>query len=921
MMGSDGDTNITSSGTRTLSSSVAIGGKVVEKVPVDIGPALLDRFSQHLYSSPNKAFEELISNAWDADATLVHVGFPANLQKLVSPPSETITDRSEGEDAHNSARIVEADQTELALDPEAEASNPDAAGTEDAVWVLDNGNSMNAQELKKLWIVSYSEKRTGNHKSKRTPIGKFGVGKLATYLLANNVVYFCKASDGVIRSVEIDYAKLGTGGGTSFMLSEPVELEMQEHDEQALENILQQFSDGTRIMELIRAYEAPSTEGTASVHSATEDSVANEFGGIVESVPPSSKTWTLVLLSQLKVLGGEMQPWRIKRMLEASLPLASAMTITMNDEVLASTKVDIEVAQCWPIGPELGIGAITVGDQELATSGSSVPYPRITIEGIPGEITGEVKLYSEKISGGKSDEMGYSNGFFVNVRGRIINASNNYFGLKNLSHSAWSKFRCTVQADWLDDYLAVSREGVADCPEVRAFRSLLMALFNMARSLHDANERAGWPNAGDILVKRYGSIPFRHLHRTVSEGLRSVATPPLYILIDEKAERSKVSGAWSDAVSRDETSIVQEVKLEGRDSDGPLVQYDVARRTVLVNQNHPFSLEHGKTKEEKELLRDVAFADLMGYAFMQDIGVSDDSISQIFQHRDATLRLLAKVHRRTALQLAQLLSDSTAHDKGLEQILAESLQHLGFVVEHLAGAGEPEGVAYAPMTPKSAAEDKVELRSYHFTYDAKSSKHKKAKSGNVKVGSLARHKRDKGAAYALVVAPDFQDGFLSEECKTYKVTPMRAEDLGLLLMNVAAAGQLDFVKFEEIFQLYDPQAVHDWVQSFVKQLQSSKVFGLDNFLNTIAELEWQGPDPLNVSVIAKEGRRTSGMKETPTRTDVKKLVEGLQQVVPALIRLNGDEVILNASPQTLRDAIMHQIKENPKTFVPKERPE
>jgi len=53
--------------------NIASIGIEVDKIDVTIGPQFLNLFSEHLYSSPNKAFEELVSNAWDAGATAVYV--------------------------------------------------------------------------------------------------------------------------------------------------------------------------------------------------------------------------------------------------------------------------------------------------------------------------------------------------------------------------------------------------------------------------------------------------------------------------------------------------------------------------------------------------------------------------------------------------------------------------------------------------------------------------------------------------------------------------------------------------------------------------------------------------------------------------------------------------------------------------------
>ncbi len=132
-------------------------GQMEKTFPVSMGPRFLELFSENLYSSPNKAFEELVANSWDAEATAVYISIPENLR-----------------------------------DPRA------------AIWVLDNGVSMDADGLETRWRITSGHKRTLQN-PKRDQIGKFGIGKLATYILASEITFICKASDGLIRTVPFNY--------------------------------------------------------------------------------------------------------------------------------------------------------------------------------------------------------------------------------------------------------------------------------------------------------------------------------------------------------------------------------------------------------------------------------------------------------------------------------------------------------------------------------------------------------------------------------------------------------------------------------------------------------------------------------------------------------------------------------------------
>src|SRR6185437_10470066 len=52
------------------------GGQKVDELLVEIDYAIIEHFSEHLYSSPNKAIEELVTNGFDAFASTVHVYVP-----------------------------------------------------------------------------------------------------------------------------------------------------------------------------------------------------------------------------------------------------------------------------------------------------------------------------------------------------------------------------------------------------------------------------------------------------------------------------------------------------------------------------------------------------------------------------------------------------------------------------------------------------------------------------------------------------------------------------------------------------------------------------------------------------------------------------------------------------------------------------
>ena len=125
-----------------------MAGNTTDQIDVKISLRIIQLFSEGLYSSPNKAVEELVSNSFDAGAENVHI-----------------------------------------------ILSPDPRDSDATIVVIDDGEGMNADGLKKHWIIGESTRRRGTGSSRRKPIGKFGIGKLSTYVLASKLTHICKSDD------------------------------------------------------------------------------------------------------------------------------------------------------------------------------------------------------------------------------------------------------------------------------------------------------------------------------------------------------------------------------------------------------------------------------------------------------------------------------------------------------------------------------------------------------------------------------------------------------------------------------------------------------------------------------------------------------------------------------------------------------
>jgi hypothetical protein len=266
----------------------------------------------------------------------------------------------------------------------------------------------------------------------------------------------------------------------------------------------------------------------------------------------------------------------------------------------------VEVDNEWQLGPGLDLGTLVLSDdEEVQIFEHSNPYPHLEIPDL-GIVTGRVRLYKDRISGGKSEDIEASNGFFVNVRGRVIKPEDPYFGLENLSHSVWSRFRATIRADGLDDQLAVNREAILDSRQLRIMRALLMRLFNRTRTRYEYEVETEWVDVSQVLTDSYGSLPFQPLRRVLKDSASRGEIQHGFIVVPEGQDLDAVALDFTRDLASDPGEIIKDIGVEPLDKDERLVRYDVIERRVVVNRNHPFSEEYTQTSEQLRLLRDVA---------------------------------------------------------------------------------------------------------------------------------------------------------------------------------------------------------------------------------------------------------------------------------------------------------------------------
>lgn len=705
------------------------GGTPAGEIEVRISYGIIDRFSEGLYSSPNKAFEELVSNSYDAGARRVWVRVPAHL---------------DGADLH--------------------------------LAVIDDGVSMDLQSLEELWKVGVSPKRSSSGTevvhAGRPPIGKFGIGKLATYVLAGKLTYVCRA-DGIIRAVTMDY------GRAHGEMSDPTPMALT--------------------VVALSAHEA--REALEAALGSGDDAIAILFG---EEAPP---TWTVAVLSDLKPRGRAIQAGRLRWILRSALPLGDQFRLWFNAEQLTSAKVEASPAWEFIIGETDRTQDTWPYEANVGTD--SQGRPGVTLPDA-GFLRGKAQLFGNTLKGGKSDDIGRSHGFFVKVRERLINLDDETFGIDvELHHGVLTRFRMEVHADHLDQHLSSPRESIQESAALTSVRSYLLAIFNRARSyrakheekvdkdLLASSERIALPPAA------LSSAPLRRVLRRALEGDEAIGQ-----LLE--LDTQDLTAATEAVESRD--TLLQQVLIEPLGHDKPLVRYSVQKRAAIVNADHPFVNNYLDVHGAAEPLRLVGVTELLTQIYMLDEDLEPAVVEKILRRRDDFLRALTNIHPRSAPVVARQLRDSKGLKDELEDSVGDALELLGFDVTRLGGTGKPDGIARAQLGARAEGGGS---RNYAIAYDSKSSKNDAIKAATAGTQTLRKHRTHNGAQFSLLVAPGFQgaageETSIVENCTTDSITPITVDQLADVI-EVFPFRSLTPDSLRPLFGLWTPAEVETWV--------------------------------------------------------------------------------------------------------------
>lgn len=651
--------------------------KTIDEIPVRISYEIIRLFSEGLYQSPHKAVEELVSNGYDAGAREVHVLLP------------------EGGEAESDT-----------LPP---------------LWVIDDGHGMDADGFRQLWRVADSNKAEVQEHAGRPPIGQFGIGKLAAYVLAWRLDHVSRTAGTILRT-SMNFRNVT---GHQFEDAQPVMLELEELSE------------------------AKGRELLADVESRDPEAWDTMFGS------KRAETWTAAGLSDFKNLYDKLSAGTLRWVLRTGLPMHSEFRIWVNGEELSSSKESYKEI----LRVQVGSPEDTAADKDPV---ARIEEGGVEIPGIEGTITGTAQIFEKRLTEGKSDQYSRSNGFFIRVRGRVINLEDELFGLDAVNHAAWSRFSMEVDADGLREYLLSSREGVRETEATRAFRTYLLGVFNICRNAYEV-----WldrQTAGLDIQQLLSDAPSLAVVEPLLRGVRDTLqtdTESFYVSLPQLGEEDNQED-WLEAYEQAITeSPFKEVVFEDTGPFDRALRYVPETRTLMINTEHPFIeklISNGKNRGAATLF---GSSELLMDVLLTDHGIPRGAILDLLGDRDRILRLLAGQQPSTAAQVLRRLKVANQDETALERAVGEAFRVLGFEYERRGGSQPgPDGILYARL----GRGETEKVSDYRVVYDAKQTNKPAVPADKINISSLNDFKKQEKADFAFFIA-DAYEGDRAEASK------------------------------------------------------------------------------------------------------------------------------------------------------------
>lgn len=821
---------IESAETENLISDAESHGEVAESLEIDISFRIIRQFSKQLYDNPRRAIEELVCNSYDANATECHIYTPDS--------------------------------------------------TDDSLYVLDNGHSMDLDGLEWLWKVASSPKqeKLGEQREKgnRQQIGKFGVGKLASFALGSRLTYVA-TKNGKTRVVSV-------------------------HQDRLKDSVDDTDFD---------VYEMASSEAEELL------------GGYFEKVPnpwdQGWDNWTLATVSDIPEdnTGNNLQPWHLKNMIQTAIPTSTNFTSYLNGEQIEDRsphgelvfsvditedemiqRIEDTLKSYWASKKDIEREDVDEGLYEVTRT--TFPNPENTTETVAGievpvlgTVNGQGKFFDRPVTTDKRRERGFQDhGFHIFVRGKLVNKTDPLFGSEPLSFTSWSRFIGNFEMPGLDDVIRVQRDQLMDEPEVHIARRVAKQTFKEVRSRkrarEDDNERSVSPSGG--------TEP-KSLSRTFSERLQDRSKEYAY---------DAVNGLREDGAEEDIDLDSVEISTRPLNPTDRAVEYNPEENEISINEEHPLfdtlQQQNDFTKNIEDAFKEILAARLLIYGYLRSNGANRLALGASRQIFDSVLRSAAGSLGADELdyQLSELNEASTVGGTRFENAIVDIFQNIGLSAAQEGGPDTHDGVIEIFQAGPN----------YRVSIEAKGSQGVISNS-DVGFDDVNRHRKEQDCDHAVVVAREFQaDGINDKKSALLRnldpdISDESSNNISLLTTDAIKVflhlHETKSFTYSETIEILTNDRVPGEISNKVIEVWEAKPD--DQLTRDILEAshDFMKEDPTNNPSIGAltADERLRGTK----RNEIKERLEALDNLTNSVDLIGGNEIEIDASVEAILDEV------------------
>ena len=401
----------------------------------------------------------------------------------------------------------------------------------------------------------------------------------------------------------------------------------------------------------------------------------------------------MAILENLKEKGRDIRIGRLNWVLRTAMPRHSEFKLFLNGDKVISASLDYEKVVDLSVAdlPEHRLNALsdTTGENWFKDNG------HLKTDCLFGEgISGTINVTRDTLTGGKSEDIGRSHGFFIRVRDRLINEGDPLFGLKPQVYDTFNRLDAQIRADDLDRVLTASRDSIEATRITEIFQKFLLQVFQEADNRYkgylDERKKGRKEGEKEIVEPRLVEYPLADALLTHNSDEQGTEADEGWFYIE------KVPGA-------DLARLVQQLYTEPRSKyqyqyirrkqTDRVVQFIPAEATFWLNEAHEFVQENMDSVPARQLLHDFVTAEMLLEVYMRERHIPPHLIGGILEQRDELLRSLAHDRSYSFQSIAERLRRSANDEHELEINLVVAMRALGFTANQISGAGEPDGLA------------------------------------------------------------------------------------------------------------------------------------------------------------------------------------------------------------------------------------